>query len=72
VQGRVRAVEIIVMEVVREVSSALAARVIRAGIGPLAGDGLDKAFGLAVGLRSIRSGKGVFETQLLTGGSKEF
>ena len=56
-----RAVEVIVMEVVREVSSAMAARVIRASIGPLAGDGLDEAFGLAVGLRSIRSGKGVFE-----------
>jgi hypothetical protein len=54
--------EVIVMEVVREVSSALAARVIGASIGPLAGDGLDEAFGLAVGLRSIRFCKGVFET----------
>ena len=53
--------EIIVMKEVREVSSAMAARVIRASIGPLAGNGLDKAFGLAVGLRSIGSGKGVFK-----------
>ena len=36
-------------------------RLIGASISPLAGDGLDEAFGLAIGLWAVRFGKGVFE-----------
>ena len=56
-----RAVEVIVMEVVRKVSGAMVTRVIGSGISPFAGDGLDEAFGLAIGLRAVGFGEGVFE-----------
>jgi len=61
VQGGVRAVEVIVVKVVREEGGAVVAGVIRAGIGPFAGEGLDEAFGLAVGLRAVGSGEAVFD-----------
>jgi hypothetical protein len=48
-QGGMRAVEVIVVEVEGETSRAVVAGVIRAGVGPLGGDGLDEAFGLAGG-----------------------
>ena len=63
--------EVIVMKVVRKISSALVAGVIGAGISPFAGDGLDEALGLAVGLRAVGFGEGVFEAQLSTGLGKE-
>ena len=46
--------------------------VIRAGISPFPGDGLDEAFGLAVGLGPIRSGEEMFEAQMVAGGGEEF
>jgi hypothetical protein len=67
----VRAVEVIVMKVVRKVSGSVVGGVIGPGIGPLAGDGLDETFGFAIGLRPIRFGEGVFETQFLAAGSEE-
>ena len=42
--------EVIVMKVERKEAGSVVAGVIRACIGPLAGDGLDEAFGLAIGL----------------------
>ncbi len=60
-QGGVGAVEVIVMKVMREEGSAVVAGVIGTGVGPLAGDGLDEAFGLAIGLRAVRSGEAVFD-----------
>lgn len=48
-----RSVEIVVMEVEWEERGALVTGVVRAGISPLASDGLDEAFGLAIGLRAI-------------------
>ena len=53
--------EVIVMKVVRKISSAMTAGVVGTGVGPLAGDGLDEAFGLAIGLRAIRPGKAMFD-----------
>ena len=41
------------MKVVGKEGSSVVAGVIRTGVGPLASDGLDEAFGLAVGLRAI-------------------
>ena len=53
-QGGVRAVEVIVVKVVSKIGGAVVAGVVGTGISPLAGDGLDKALGFAVGLGSIR------------------
>ena len=71
-QGGMRSVEIIVMEVAGEELCAVITGVVRAGVSPLAGDGLDEAFGLAIGLRAIGSGEEMADTQLLTGSSEEF
>jgi hypothetical protein len=64
-------VEIVVMEVERKESGAVITGVVRAGISPLASDGLDEAFGLAVGLGAIGFGEEMFEAQLLAGGGEE-
>jgi hypothetical protein len=65
-------VEVIVMKVKRKEGGAVVTGVIGAGVGPLAGDGLDEAFGLAVGLRAIGFGEAMFEAELLAGGGEEF
>jgi hypothetical protein len=62
--------KVIVMEVVRKVSSTVMTGVIGSGIGPLAGDGLDEAFSLAVGLGAIRFGEEMFEAELKAGGGE--
>ena len=64
--------EIIVVEIEWEEGSALVRGVVRTGISPLAGDGLDEAFGLAVGLGAIRSGEEMFEAELLADGGEAF
>ena len=61
---------VIVEEEVRQEGSAVVAGLIRACIGPFASDGLDEAFGLAVGLRSVGSGEEMFEAQLLADGGE--
>jgi len=72
VQGGVWTVEVIVMEVERKEGSSMIAGRVRPGISPLSGNGLDEPLGLAIGLRSIRSGKEMFEPQFLASGGKEF
>jgi len=72
VQGGVRAMEVIVMKVVGKESSSMGTGVIRTGIGPLAGDGLDEALGLAVGLRAIGFGEEMCEAEFMAGGSEDF
>ena len=64
--------EVIVMKVVGKEGSSMGTGVIRTSIGPLAGDGLDEAFGLAVGLRAIGFGEEVSEAEFMAGGSEEF
>ena len=71
-QGRVRAVEIVVMEVEREERGAVITGVVGAGVSPLASDGLDEAFGLAVGLWAIGSCEEMADAQLVAGSGKEF
>ena len=71
-QGGVRAVEIVVVEVAWEILGAVIRGVVGTGVGPLAGEGLDEAFGLAVGLGAIGSGEAVLESELVAGGGKEF
>ena len=63
---------VIVAEEVRKERGALIAGAIGAGIGPLAGDGLDKAFGLAVGLGAIGTGEAVLDASLVAGSGEEF
>ena len=46
--------------------------VIGAGLGPFAGDGLDEALGLAIGLGAVRSGEAVFDAELEAGVGEEF
>ena len=70
-QGGVRSVEIVVMEKEREESGAVVTRVVRASIGPLTSDGLNEAFGLAIGLWAIGFGEEMLEAQLLAGLDKE-
>ena len=70
-QGGVRSVEIVVMEVAWEEGSAVVTGIIRAGVSPLSGDGLDEAFGLAIGLWAIGFGEEMLEAQLLAGLGKE-
>ena len=61
---------VIVEKEVRKVSSAVITGLIRSGISPFARDGLDEAFGLAVGLRTIGPREEMFEAELLTGGGE--
>ncbi len=70
-QGGVRAVEVIVMEIEREEGGAVVTGVVRAGVSPLTSDGLDEAFGLAIGLWAIGSGKEMADAQLVAGGGEE-
>jgi hypothetical protein len=71
VQGGVRAVEIIVVKEEREAGGTMVAGVVRASVGPLASDSLDEAFGLAVGLRPVRTGEAMLEVQLTAGLGEE-
>ena len=64
--------EIVVMEVEREERGAVVTGVVRASIGPFAGDGLDEAFGLTIGLGSVGTSEAMLEAELVTGLSKEF
>jgi hypothetical protein len=67
-----RAMEVIVMKEGGKERSAMVAGVIGPGISPFTGDGLDEAFGLAIGLGSVRFCEEMFETELLASGGKEF
>jgi hypothetical protein len=60
------------MEVELEEGCAVMTGVVRASIGPLASDGLDEAFGLAIGLGSVGAGEEMADAELLAGGGEEF
>jgi len=64
--------EVIVVEVEREEGGAMVAGVVRAGVGPLTSESLDKAFGLAIGLGSIGAGEAMLEAELVAGMGEEF
>jgi hypothetical protein len=64
--------EVVVMKVVGKEGSAVVAGTIGSGIGPLAGDGLDEAFGFAVGLRSVGLGEEMLEAESPAGGGEGF
>jgi hypothetical protein len=67
-----RAVKIVVMEVEREEHSAVVTGVVGAGVRPLAGDGLDEAFGLAIGLGAIGSGEEMAQAKIPASSGEEF
>ena len=50
----------------------MVAGVIGTCIGPFAGDGLDKTFGLAIGLRAVRTSESMLEAKLVAGLGEEF
>ena len=64
--------EIVVVEVEREELSAVIAGVIGSSISPFASDGLDEAFGLAIGLRAIGTSEEMAEAEIMASGSEEF
>jgi hypothetical protein len=68
----VRPVIVVVEEEVREISSTMVTGLIRSGISPFAGDGLDESFGFAVGLWAIGFGEEMFDVKLLAGGGEVF
>ncbi len=49
------------MKVVRKEGGAMVTGVVRPGISPFAGDGLDEALSLAIGLRAVRPGEVMFK-----------
>ena len=67
-----RTMEIVVMEIEREERGAVFTGVVGAGVSPLASDGLNEAFGLAVGLGPIGTSEAVLEAELLTSLGEEF
>lgn len=56
--------------IVRQVGVALVAGLVATGVSPLSGQGLDKAFSLAVGLGAVRPGEAVCDAPLVTSGRK--
>lgn len=70
-QGGVRTVEVVVVEEEREAGSALVTGVVRAGVSPFACESLNEAFGLAIGLRAVRTGEAMLEAQLMAGLGEE-
>jgi len=71
-QGGVRAMEIIVVEVEREEGGAVEAGVIGTSISPFAGESLDETFGLAIGLGPVGTGEAMLEAELVAGMGEEF
>ena len=71
-QGGMRAVEIVVMEIEREERGAVVTGVVWARVSPLAGEGLDEAFGLAVGLGAIGTSEEMTESQIFASSGEEF
>jgi hypothetical protein len=67
----VRSVEIVVVEIEREEGGAVVRGVIRTSISPLASEGLDEAFGLAVGLGAIGTSEEMLDAQLEAGSGEE-
>jgi len=66
-----RAVEIVVMEEEVEELGAVVTGGIRTSISPFTSDGLDEAFGFAVGLRAIGTSEEVAEAEIFAGGGEE-
>ena len=64
--------EVVVMEEEGKESGAVVTGVIRTSISPLTSDGLDEAFGLAIGLRAIGTSEEVTEAEIFASSGEEF
>ncbi len=65
-----RAVEVVMLQPGREMPITFLGVEVMANVGPLAQGSLDKAFGLAVGARSVRAGEAVLDAELEAGGAE--
>src|SRR5580693_9065211 len=65
-----RTVAVVMLKPGREMLVAFVGVEVMANVGPLAQGGLDKAFGLAVGARSVRAGEAVLDAELEAGGAE--
>ena len=63
---------VIIEKEVREIGCAVVAGLIATSVSPFASNRLNKAFGFAVGLRSVRFGEGVFDFEIAAGSGKVF
>jgi len=63
-------VEVVMLEPRRELQIAFLRVEVVANVGPLAQGGLNEAFGLAVGARSVRTGEAVLDAELEAGGAE--
>ena len=61
---------VIVEEEVRKIGGTMVAGVIGTCVSPFAGNGLDEAFSLAIGLRAIGSGEEMFDVELAATAAK--
>ena len=71
-QSGVRAMEVIVVKISIEEGSSMDAGEIRASVSPFAGDGLDEAFGLAIGLGAIGTSEEMTQAEIFASGGEEF
>ena len=65
-----RAVIVIVEKEVRKVGCTVNARLITTCVSPFTGDGLDEAFGFAVGLWTVRFGEEMLNAEFPTSGGE--
>lgn len=65
-----RPVPVIIVKVERKIAGALGAGAETAAVSPLAGEGLDEAFGFTVGLGTIWSGAVMDEAAFAAGGGE--
>lgn len=58
---------VVLVDIVEEVGVTVVAGAVEVSVGPFSGEGLDEAFGFAVGLRAVGSGEEMFYTELEAG-----
>jgi hypothetical protein len=68
----VRTLPVILVDIVQKTSVAFVAGTVAKAVGPFAGEGLDEAFGLTVGLRPVRAGEEVFDPEFAAGRGEGF
>jgi len=65
IQASMRTMPVVLMEPARQLESALLGVFVGAAVGPFPESGLDEAFGLAVGARSVRTSEALANAELL-------
>ena len=67
VEGSVRSMPVVLVDPRSQMAKAIGGVLIEPCVGPLADGGLDEAFGLAIGARSVDASAGVAELEIATG-----